>query len=221
MEHGTSALFHIGPIEITSTMTTMFGITIVISLVCFLATRNMKRVPTGLQSLLEKAIEMLENFIADITGAKLARQYLPVLGTFFIFILISNYSGLLPLAGTLPGLAAPTSVLSVTAALAICVFFTTHFAGAKSHGWGYLKHFLSPILPLLILEEFVRPLSLSLRLYGNIFGEETVTHQIFQLVPFVVPLIMNVLGILFGFIQAMVFTLLASVYISGAAGDAH
>ena len=157
-------------------------------------------------------------------GADKANKYLPFLGTMFIFILISNYSGLLPMSGKIFGLHAPTSSISCTIALALLVFFTTHGAGFKVNKLHYFGHFVKPVvimLPFLIIEEIVRPVSLSLRLYGNIFGEETVTEQLFELVPVFVPVIMQALGLLFGFIQAMVFTLLAAIYIDGATGEGH
>ncbi len=155
---------------------------------------------------------------------KKAKQYFPILGTFFFLILLSNYSGLLPLSGHLPGLAAPTSTISVTAGFAIVVFFLTHFFGIKEKGLPYFKHFLQPmafLLPLMIVEELVRPLSLSLRLYGNTFGDEMITSQLFQMVPFGIPLLMQLLAVLMGLIQAFVFTLLTAVYIGGATAEDH
>lgn len=224
MEGHGGALFHIGPLEVTSVMTTMLGISLVLVLVCALATRNMKMIPGGLQNLVEKAVEMLDNFIGGMLSHDLKQRFFPVLATLFIFILMANYSGLLPLAGRLPGLAAPTSVLSMTAGLAVVVFCTTHYAGFKAHGGGYIKHFTAPYIflcPLLLLEEIVRPVSLSLRLYGNIFGEETVTEQLYHLAPLGAPVAMNIFSLLMGGIQAMVFVLLACIYIEGAAGTGH
>ena len=82
----------------------MWGVMIFITVVCILGTRNMKRIPSGIQNVLEYGIEMYENFFSDILGEKRARQFMPILASFFILILCSNYSGLLPLAGTAPGL---------------------------------------------------------------------------------------------------------------------
>ncbi len=223
MGHSTE-LFQLGPLTITSTMTTMLAITLILSLVCFIGTRHMRLVPQGLQNVLEKAVEMLDGLISGILGAELSKKYFAILATLFIFIIISNYSGLLPLAGTLPGLAAPTASLSVTVGLATIVFCLTHYAGLRHNGLGYFKHFTKPyifLLPLLLIEEFVRPLSLSLRLYGNVFGEETVTHQFFDILPLGLPLIMNALSLLMGGIQAFVFVLLACIYIQGAAEGGH
>ncbi|MBS1348608.1 MAG: F0F1 ATP synthase subunit A [Firmicutes bacterium] len=224
MEGHGGALFYIGPLGITSAMVTMVAITIGLTLLSYFATRHMKTRPVGLQNFMEKCVEMLRNFIGGMMDKKYVNRYLPFLGTLFIFILISNYSGLLPFAGRLPGLAAPTSVINVTAALAVCTFCVTHYSGIKQHHGGYLNHFTKPfifMLPLLLIDEFIRPLSLTLRLYGNIFGEETVISNIFNLVPLGVPIIMQALSLLMGFIQAMVFVLLSSIYINGALGEGH
>lgn len=224
MEEGTHALFSIFGWEVSSYITTMWGVMAVILLISFLATRNLQKVPSGAQNFMEAIMEVLLGFFAGIMGEKRAKQYLPLLATFFLMILFSNYSGLLPMAGHFPGIAAPTATLSVTAGFAIVVFFCTHFFGIREKGLGYFKHFLQPVaflLPLMIIEEFVRPLSLSLRLYGNIFGEEMVTAQLFEMVPFMVPLLMQILSLLFGLIQAFVFTLLAAVYWGGATAEHH
>lgn len=224
MEHGTQALFHIFGLRVSSYVTTMWGIMAVILVISFFATRNLKKVPSGAQNAMEYIIQVLIDFFTGIMGEKRAKQYIPLLCTFFLMILLSNYSGLLPLSGHLPGVAAPTSTISVTAGFAIVVFFCTHIFGIKENGLGYFKHFLQPVaflLPLMIIEELVRPLSLSLRLYGNIFGEEMVARQLFEMVPLLSPLPMQLLGLLMGLVQAFVFTLLAAVYWGGATADHH
>lgn len=215
MEHGTEYLFHIGPLGVTSYVTTQWGIMIIIAIVSILATRNLKRLPEGVQNFVETIVEMLLNFFSGILGEERARTYFPFLGTMFLFILMSNYSGLLPGAGHLEGLAAPSSTWSVTAGLAICVFFATHYFGVKAQGAKYFKSFLEPVflmLPLNLVEQCVRPLSLSLRLYGNIFGEEMTLSVLLGLVPYFVPITMMGLSLLLGLIQAVVFTLLSSIY---------
>ena len=167
MEHGTNVLFSIFGLRVSSYVTTMWGLMALILLISYFATRNLKKVPGGAQNVMEYIIQTLIDFFAGIMGEKGAKRYLPILCTFFLLILFSNYSGILPMAGHLPGLAAPTSTLSVTAGFAIIVFFCTHFFGIKEKGLGYFKHFLQPVaflLPLMIIEELVRPLSLSLRL---------------------------------------------------------
>ena len=227
--HHAGPLFSIGPLEVTSEITTMWGVLILILLVSFIGTRNMQRIPSGLQNVLEMGIEMYENFWTDILGKKRTRELMPFLATFFILILCSNYSGLLPLAGTLPGLKPPTSNVSTTAGLAIVVFFLVLYYNLKVQGpIGYIKHLIGPMpaiaflmLPLNIVEQFTRPLSLALRLYGSVYGEEMVVASLAALCPLVLPLTMQVMGILFGAIQAFVFTLLASIYLEEATAVHH
>jgi len=220
----TAPLFYIGPMPVTSITTTTWGVILLLVLISAIVTRKMTKVPGKLQAAVEMVVSGLNNFFGDILGEKKAKAFMPLLGTLFIFILTCNLCGLLPLCGHLPGLAAPTSSLSVTVALAVVVFFTTHAAGFKYNGVGYLGHFVKPmafLLPLLIIEEFVRPLSLSLRLFGNIFGEETVGRQIFELCPLIAPLPLYILSLLFCLVQALVFTMLTSIYIDGSTSHEH
>jgi len=224
MEHGPQVLFNISGLDVTSETTTMWGIMLFLAIISYLATRNMKRIPSGIQNVMEFVVEGIIKLLSGIMGEERAKKYLPLLGSLFIFILISNYSGLLPGAGHTPGLKAPTSNWSVTLGLATVVFLATQYYGVKERGLKYFKHFFEPIVvmfPLNIIEQFVRPLSLSLRLYGNVFGEEMVVAGLFALVPLIVPLPMMLLGLLFGFIQAFVFTLLASIYIAEATETHH
>ncbi|NLK51383.1 MAG: F0F1 ATP synthase subunit A [Syntrophomonadaceae bacterium] len=216
-------LFHIGPVPVFGLTFTSWVIVALLALLFYFGTRNIQRVPSGLQNVMEAIVEGLYNFFAGILGEKRARLYTPLLGTFFLFIILSNYSGLIPGSGMIHGFKAPTSDWNVTGALAIIVFFATHYYGIKSKGLGYFKHFLTPyaaFLPLNILEEFVRPLSLTVRLFGNIFAEETIIFVFLGMAPFLVPVPMMALSILLGAIQALVFTVLATSYI-GAATEEH
>ena len=220
------ALFSIGPLQVTSTVCTMWGIILLLALVSFLATRRLKEVPGPAQNLAEMAVEKLQSFFSDSLGQKNTRKYFPVFATFFIFIIVSNYSGLLPGMGHVTGMALPTASLSVTAGLGVIAFFTTHVIGIRERG---LKHYAASfakplylcflILPLNIIEQFVRPLSLSLRLFGNMYGEETVTEQLYHIFPIGAPLIMQALSLLFCLLQAIVFTMLLSIYVSEAAEE--
>ena len=210
MEETTHALFSIGPLEVTGTVTTMWAIIIVLTLLSWLATRNMKEVPGKLQNIAEMAVGSLQNYFNGTLGTRLCKKYFPVFATFFIFIIVSNYSGLLPGAGHLKAFHVPTASLSVTAGLAIVAFFTTHFVGVKERGFGkYLIGVLTsmtiPLFFLAIIEQFVRPFSLAENLY-NIF-------------PILAPLVMQVLSLLFCLIQALVFTMLLSIYVSEAAEE--
>ena len=172
------------------------------------------------QNFAEWAIGSLYNFFEGIMGKKLCRSCFSLICTLFIYILLSNYVGLLPWAGHIPGVAAPTSSINCTLSMAIIVFVMIQYTGIKEHhGLSYFKHLLKPfafVLPLMIMEDLVKPVSLTLRLYGNIYGEETVTECLFDLVPLGVPVIMQALSVLMGLIQALVFALLASIYITEA-----
>ena len=223
MEEASNVLFSIGPLEVTSTVTATWAIILVLTLLSWLATRNLKEVPGPLQTAAEMAVGSLRSFFEGSLGKKYARKYFPILATFFVFIIVSNYSGILPGAGHLKGFAVPTACLSVTAGLGVVAFFTTHAIGIREKGLGhYLASFAKPLvlvvlmLPLNIIEQFIRPMSLALRLYGNMYGEETVTEQLYEIFPIVAPLIMQVLSLLFCLLQAIVFTMLLSIYISEA-----
>ncbi len=223
MEEATNVLFSIGPLEVTSTVTTTWAIIAILTLLSWLATRNLKEVPGPLQTAAEMAVGSLRSFFEGTLGKKYARKYFPILATFFVFIVVCNYSGILPGAGHLKGYAVPTACLSVTAGLGVIAFFTTHVIGIRERGLGhYLASFAKPLilvvlmLPLNILEQFIRPMSLALRLYGNMYGEENVTEQLYEIFPIGAPLIMNVLSLIFCLLQAIVFTMLLSIYISEA-----
>lgn len=202
----------------TQTVYTMWVIMAVLVIFSIIATRKMKDKPGILQNIAEMAVGKLFGFFEGILGKERAREYFPIFATFFILIIVCNYSGLLPGAGEL--FTVPTSVLAVTAALAVIAFFTIHTTGIKKRGVkGYLLSFLKPVavmLPITLLEQVVRPLSLALRLYGNLYGEERVTETFYGLVPLLLPLVMNVLSLLFCLIQAMIFTMLLAVFVAEA-----
>mgnify|MGYP004473299065 CR=1 FL=1 len=199
----------------TKTVYSMWGIMAVIVLFAIVSTRKMKDVPGVLQSTAEMAVGGLLGFYEEILGPKRTRQYFPMLATFFVFIVVCNYCSLLPGAGEY--FTIPTSVLAVTAALAVIAFFTIHTTGVMAKGLGgYLKSFLTLMLPISLLELVTRPLSLALRLYGNIYGEERVTETFYGLFPILLPLVMNVLSLLFCLIQAMIFSMLVAVFVAEA-----
>ncbi len=223
--HDSGALFELAGIEVSSAMTTTLGITILVGGLAIAGTRNMSvATPGKVQNVIEYCVSGLRDFYASILGKERGDAFLPLLGTLFVFILVSNYSGLLPGAGTVSGFQPPTGLLSYTVALAIVSFCATHYYGFKYNHGGYLKHFISPfilMLPLNIMEEFIRPLSLSLRLFGNIYGEETTLHEIMNLIPLGAPVVVMLLSVMFGFIQALVFTMLTAIYLEGASGHGH
>ena len=178
----SEVLFTIFGLEVTPEVTTQWGIIIILAIISFFATRNIKEVPTGFQNVIETGLGMIENTVSSVLGKDRTRRFFPFFGTLFIFIIFSNLSGILPGAGTIRGFKAPTSSLSVTAGLAICECIAVQYMGFRTCGIkGHLRHFISPVvvmLPFLLIDEIVRPVSLALRLYGNIYGEESVTEQI-------------------------------------------
>jgi F-type H+-transporting ATPase subunit a len=189
--------------------------------ISFLASRSVKMVPGGVQNLMESVVAGIDGLLEDTMG-KEGKAYFPLIATFALFILVSN------LIALIPGFYPPTANLNTNAALALTVFVMTHVIGFKKHGIAYLKHFMGPILwlaPLIFIIEIIghiaRPLSLSLRLFGNMYGHEIVLMIFIGLVPFLLPVPMMLMGVLVAFIQTFVFSLLAMIYIAGALEEAH
>lgn len=209
-----------GILDVTGEVVVMWIILAVVALLSFLATRRLRERPGRFQNLIEMGVEYLDGFFTGLLGREKSRKYLWFLGSLFIFIIFANYSGLFPGVGLTKYAKAPTSSLSVTIGLGIATFFFLLFASIREKGiGGFVKRFWSPVIilpPLLILDEFIKPASLSLRLFGNIFGEETVTEQLYEILPIGAPLIMMVLSLLFCFIQAVVFTMLTAIYLGEA-----
>lgn len=184
-------------------------------------------VPTGLQNLTEYITE----FIRDLAKAQIGEEeystWVPFLGTIFLFIFVSNWSGaLLPWRLIeLPNgeLAAPTNDINTTVGLALLTSVAYFYAGLRKKGLGYFKRYIEPaafLLPINILEDFTKPLSLSFRLFGNILADELVVGVLIALVPIVVPIPLMLLGLFTSAIQALVFATLAGAYI-GEALEGH
>lgn len=220
-----SVLFYLGPIPVDHLVVTQWCIIVILALVAYSATRDMQLVPRGLQNAFEAIVVWTYDFFTQLMDKEhIARKYAPLLSTFFLFILFSNYSGLIPGAAHIPGFQPPTSNWNVTIVLAIITVFAVHIAGFQEHGLGYMNYFVSPnpaMLPLNLLEEITHPLSLTLRLFGNIFGEEMIIAYMLFLVPFLVPFALMALSVLLALIQAIVFTILSASYIAAATGDGH
>jgi len=204
-------------------------IILILGLISYFASRRRALQPGKLQNFMEMAVESLDNFICGILGPR-GRKFTPFLGTLFIYILCMNFLGLIP------GMKSPSSSLNTTVSLAICVFLYVQFTGIKNLGLlGYIDHLagnprdfitwvLVPInLPIHIIGELAKPLSLSLRLFGNITGEDILIAVFVGLgvmalsflnlpvgLPLQVPFIF--LALLTGTIQALVFTLLSTIY---------
>ncbi|MCK4501621.1 MAG: F0F1 ATP synthase subunit A [Desulfuromonadales bacterium] len=193
----------------------------ILILVAFLASRSISMVPSGAQNLMEAIVSGIDNMIEETMG-KEGKAYFPLIATIALFILVCN------LIGLVPGLYPPTADLNTNAALALTVFVLTHVVGFRKHGISYLKHFMGPILwlaPLMFIIEIIghiaRPLSLTLRLFGNMYGHEIVLMIFLALVPLFLPIPMMLMGVLIAFIQSFVFMLLAMIYIAGSLEEAH
>jgi F-type H+-transporting ATPase subunit a len=174
---------------------------------------------------LQHAFEGIEGFVHsqshEIIGHHV-EPYVPFFAILFIFILICN------LIGLIPGLESPTGVPVVPLGCAICAFFYYHTQGFKHAGIGYLKHFLGPIpalapvmLPIEVISHFARLLSLTVRLWANIFAGDLITLVFFSMIPIGVPIIFSGLHILVAILQAYVFMLLTIIYVSGAVAEEH
>ncbi len=203
-----------GILDISAEVITMLVMIAVVAAVSLIIRHNLKERPGKFQNILEAGVEYLDNFFSDILGRKNARKYLFFLASLFVFILMANYSGLIPGVGIFKYFKAPTSSLSVTVGLSICTFFFIQISAFRAGSKHYIKHFLTPIVPLLLLDELIKPASLSLRLFGNIFGEETVLENLYELLPIGAPIIMMALSLLFCAIQAMVYTMLTASYLN-------
>ncbi len=202
-------------------VTYMWFYMLVLIIVGFLAVRGLKMVPGRLQNFLEVVIDGLRNLLIDTMGED-GMRFFPLMATLAMVILVCN------LGGIIPGMYSPTANINTNASMAIVVFLLTHIVGVKIHGIKYLKQFMGPVwwlaplmIPVEIIGHLARPLSLTMRLFGNIFGEDLVLIVLLLLAPFLIPLPMLALMIFTSVLQAFVFMLLAMMYISGAMEEAH
>jgi F-type H+-transporting ATPase subunit a len=195
-------------------------VVIAISLFLAITTRNLQRVPTPVQSIVEIVYDLVKSIAITQMGPSYYGQFLPFVATIFLFVLGSNLSGaLLPwkLIELSSGeFAAPTNDINTTASLAILTSFSYFFAGLKIKGLGYFKRYIKPavfFLPLNIVEDFTKPLSLNFRLFGNVVADELTVTVICSLVPLIIPLPIMMLGLFASSLQALIFATLAAAYI--------
>jgi len=193
---------------------------IIILAIAFLGTLKLKLIPEGLQNFSEIVFEYVASIAREQLGEYEYRPWISLVGTLFLFIFVSNWLGALvpwKLLELSEGeLAAPTNDINTTVALSLLTSLSYFYAGFKAKGLGFFARYISPtpiFLPINILEDFSKPLSLSFRLFGNILADEIVVSVLCLLVPLLVPLPVMVLGVFASSVQALVFATLAGAYI--------
>lgn len=188
---------------------------------------SMSLVPRGTQNVVEIIVGAMLKLAEDSIGHHWGRPFFPLITTIFMYIMLCNFMGLIP------GFSSPTSNINMTASMAVPVFLTTHFYGLKVHKLSYFKHFLGPMrslaaLPLMVMmvivetiSHFARPVTLSVRLFGNMIAKHYLLLVLGFLVPILVPTVILILGTLVSVVQAFVFALLTTLYLAGAVEEAH
>jgi len=220
-------VFNLGPLSVTNTVLTSWAALLVLIIFGIMATRNLKMVPSGIQNVAEFIIEALLGIAEQVAGSR-ARSFLPLVATLFLYILFANWIGIFPGVGSWEYhetimFRSPNSDLSLTAAMAIVVFFAVQITGIRSDVKTYFMKFLWPPLigQLEIISEFSRPLSLALRLFGNILAGFFLVEIMSQLVPPVLPAIFLGLEVGVGLIQALIFAILTLAFLSLASSHGH
>ncbi|MFN8622033.1 MAG: F0F1 ATP synthase subunit A [Chloroflexota bacterium] len=223
-------------VSLTNTLVTMILITIVLLVAMIIASRKREAIPGRVQNFIEWSYESLHGFASSM-GGPAAKPYIPLFASFFILILAFNWSGLIPPIGKVEELRAPTSDLNVTIGLALVAFFTFHVQGVRQLGWGgYFGKFFpfyefkqgigAGIIALFVglielLLEFVKPLTLSMRLFGNIYGGEVALGVLTALTVALLPVALYGLEIMLTLVQALIFSTLTLMFILAAIESHH
>lgn len=189
----------------------------------FLGSRNVEQIPRGWQNFMECVLDFVSDIAKNQLGESFYREWVPFVGTLFLFIFGCNWAGAIvpwKLIELSEGeLSAPTNDINTTVALALLTSLAYFYAGLSKKGLGYFKRYIQPLpllLPINILEDFTKPLSLSFRLFGNVLADEITVSVLTGLVPLVIPLPIMCLGIFAGSVQALIFSTLAAAYIAEA-----
>lgn len=209
-------LFHLGPVPITAPVVGTWVIMVALALFSLLATRHLKLHPGKVQTVLEVFVTTIDGQVRDSMNRDPA-PYRALIGTIFLFVLIANWSSLIP------GVEPPTAHLETDAALAIVVFIATIAYGISGRGLrGYLATFAEPswvMIPLNLIEQITRTFSLIVRLFGNVMSGVFVVGIVLSLAGLFVPIPLMALDLLTGAVQAYIFAVLATVFIGAAAGE--
>lgn len=226
MGDGIKVIFTLPYLDLPITnVVIMSWITMVVIIAwAWLSTRKMKLVPVGLQNSAELVVEGITNFVTNLIGP-LGKKYAPYLGTVALFLAISNTAGALFMSELTEGIIAPsTRGMAIPIALAVMTILITIGAGIQQKGIvGFIKSLFQPIFilfPFKVLEFFIKPLSLSMRLFGNIFGAYVLMEMLIHALPVALPGIACLYFDLFdGLLQVFVFVLLSSLYIAEEVGE--
>lgn len=212
----------VDPNKIPHNVSYAFLASIILISVALIIRTTIKLVPRGTQNIMEMIIDSFLKLSEENIGLEWGKRLFPLIGTLFMFILVCNFMGLIP------GFASPTSDINTNAAMAVPVFLATHYYGIRLHGLKYIKHFLGPVswlAPLMFIIEFIghmlRPVTLSVRLFGNMMAKHILLWVLAILTPWIIPTAILALGALVSVIQAFVFTLLATLYLAGAVEESH
>jgi F-type H+-transporting ATPase subunit a len=207
----SEVIFHVFGLPVTNTIFSTWLIMIVLIVLAIIVSRRLRMVPGRMQAFTELILTTLLSMVESNAGRG-GRRFFPLIATLFIFILGANWIGLFPGFGDITWLRSPNSDLNITAAMAfVIVFPTVQFTAFRTRGLGYLKSFLT--MPIEIVSELSRPLTLALRLFGNVFAGEVLLSVIGKMLPVGLPLIFILLEFFFGAIQALVFSVLALIYL--------
>jgi F-type H+-transporting ATPase subunit a len=204
-----------GFIKLNATIVLTWGIMLLLVVGSTMITRHLSAglTRTRWQNLLEVIVTVIQQQIRE-AGLTQPRKYLGFIGTIFLFVAVAN------LLTIFPGYEPPTGSLSTTAALALCVFVAVPLYGIKEQGFGgYIQSYLEPtliMLPFNIISEISRTLALAIRLFGNMMSGAMILAILLTITPFIFPIVMNLLGLLTGMVQAYIFSVLATVYIAAA-----
>ena len=212
----TEAMFQLGPVPITEPILVTWALMVLLAAGGMAVSRRLLLVPSSLQAALELVVVTVDGQIRETMQAEPA-DYRAFIGTLFVFILFANWTSLVP------GVEPPTANLETDAALALLVFLAVIWFGVRAGGvGGYLKSFASPsvlMIPLNFVESITRTFSLLVRLFGNIMSGVFVIGIVLSLAGLLVPIPLMALDLLTGAVQAYIFAVLATVFISGAVND--
>jgi len=210
-------MFHIFKIPVTDTVTTTWLLMAVLTVLAYFVSRNLKEKPSSWQNIIELGVESIYNLIKSMIGVG-TETFLPLVGTLAIFIGMAN------LLSIVPYFSPPTRDINTPLALALIVFLAVHYYGLTRQGLKYLEHYVSPtpvLLPIHIISEISRTFSLTIRLFGNIMGEEIIIAIFAILAPIIVPIPMMAFSIFTGILQAFIFSILTIIYLAGAVTAGH